>query len=238
LRVVLRTHIKDADRLNLLDRSLHSLFTKGIDKLGSVCLLDDNSPNMEVLQMQSLYHPLDYVRTPGPNGTKEGLVKSIRHFGSIKDPVLYCVDDLVFSSKAKDVLVNLAMNDIEEIKAYIDYGLIGLFACYTEDVRAELKIKHLDYWKVPWNISYAYVCHIFSPKLQDFILKEWALVESGAIPYPKVNDDIWVAELCERKGLAILNTMKDYAQHTGMRKRSYDIKEDEYSEYVSTCFVE
>lgn len=232
MNTIIRAHIKNEERLSGLRRELESWHRKGLSVLGDLYIVDDGSPmRREVEELADLYDA-NYRRASGNPDTKNGLAESLRVQLESGKPCLHCVDDAVFGDGILQRLIDLT--HIEEPKLG-DYSTIGLFACYEEGTRNANKLPNVDLWKIDHKILYALVSHIFSMKMARHLVTNWNLVLLGSIPYPKMCDDIWVAIESAKVGLPCYNTMKDYAQHTGVNNRTFG--DNAGSEYVSKMFV-
>lgn len=235
MNTVIRCHIKNIDRLSLLERSILSWQTKGLSKVGELHIVDDHSPMNEEVKALCAKHNIQYHAAEGYADTKNGLVESLKYANG--GPIMCCVDDLVFGKGTVERVESILTNDIPNISEF-KYGMIGMFACYGDNTRNELHLEGEDLWIIPNDIIYALVCHIYSPALIEVLLKEWEGIKNGTIPDPCCCDDIWVARICAREGFVCLNTMKDYAQHTGANNRTFgDNQIDKGSEYTTDCFV-
>jgi hypothetical protein len=240
MNTVFRTHVKDTTRLELFERSLASWYDKGLDQLGNLYIVDDQSPMQdEVVDLAIKYKAL-YTRTHGHPDMKNSLYESLNV--QKEYPVLCCVDDMVFG---KGVLERIRQIEQVDIPALKMYSTIGLFACYQKPTRDELKIRGLDLWQIPHALLYALVAHIYSAEIVRIYSEVWEEVLKGTIPAPEMCDDIFVKILSMRSSLQCYNTYKDYAQHTGMGNRTFTTPEDDKngingigsSNYTSLDFV-
>lgn len=233
LNTVVRCHIKNEERLNTLERLIVSWKDKQLNKLGDLYILDDHSPLKEEVVKLTQKHNIIYKEADGYGDTKNGLVESLKL--SPNEPVLCCVDDMVFGQGSLERFTKFLLE--EEPVLPENYGMFGSFACYQDHTRNTLKIENEDYWHIPNNIIYALVCHVFSPKLSQLLIKEWEGIKNETIPNPNCCDDIWVARISIRESIANFNTMQDYGQHTGQLNRTFNEAADPGSNYTSPNFV-
>lgn len=241
MNIIMRCHVKNLDRLKLVDKSLNSLFSHTIHNLGAVCLVDNNSPYHKEVSALANSYGISYHYSTEKEDTKEGLYQSCV-LGMELDPVsptLYCVDDLVFGKDSYFSIINCLENDIPLLeRSNIRWATVGLFACYSMDVRSSLFIKDTNLWFIPTDSFYAMVCHILNPKFTQIIIDSWKKVQNKEIPMPAMCDDLWVATLVKENNYRIFNTKKDYAQHTGMGNRTFAVStEMDTSHYKSPAFV-
>ncbi len=233
LNTVLRTHIKNTQRLEVLKKTIKSWYAQEMNFLGDLYIVDDQSPMQnEVIHLVNRYNA-HYLRTTGEGDTKNGLYWSLRVQNQW--PVLCCVDDMVFGKGSRERFEKIISSEIPELGKF---GMFGSFACYENNTRDFNRIIGTDYWKVPIDILYGLVCHIYSRELSNIITKEWEGIQKGNYPMPNCCDDIWVKEICRREQLPVYNSYRDFAQHTGMNMRTFGENEvTESSEYQTPCFV-
>lgn len=231
---VIRTYVKNQQRLNTLNRTIESWNSKGMSEFGKLIIVDDISPMAKEVKALAETHKLTYYLCDGEPDTKNGLYHSL--LCQDKFPVLCCVDDMVFGQGTKSAIKRMFLNDYEKVVETA--GCIGMFACYGEETRKVLRVPGTDLWNIKNEILYALVCHFFTPKLAKIVIDDWQKVLKNEIPYPCMCDDIWVKEICIREGLLNYNTILDYAQHTGMRNRTFGEGDGGAgSDYISNMFV-
>lgn len=236
MNIIIRSHARDMERIKLLDRTLNSLFTQEMNTLGNVFIVDNNSPLHEEVRAVVRSYSIGGVFTKSDPDTKGGLYQSMLLNGD--DPSLHCVDDFVFGKGSKSVFLNLLFHDIPEIeKQGIKWGAVGTFACYLKEFREPHLIPGTLLWDFPLRAFYSLLCHVYNPIFCKMIIEDWENIMVGKKPYPTMCDDIWVSTLCQETGYHILNTYHDYAQHTGMKNRSFGEKSDDNSQYQTPCFV-
>lgn len=242
LNTIIRTHVKNELRLQVLERTILSWYDKELYSLGDLFIVDDQSPlEREIINLIENINnkklpgnPITYFRTQGQGDTKNGLYWSLKVQENY--PVLCCVDDMVFGKGIKERLIHLIDNELLLIGE--NYGMIGTFACYEQATRNPNRYNKEDLWIVPIDIFYATVCHVFSEKLSKIIIKEWEEIQQELKPIPNCCDDIWVKEICRKEKLKIYNTLKaDYAQHTGANLRTFNEDTTGSSEYYSKLFI-
>jgi len=231
MNTVVRCHVKNAERMVLLDKTLNSISLSGMHELGRLILVDDGSPLMDGVQQTATANKFEYVRATGKPDTKNGLVRSLE----LNDgkPVLCCVDDMVCGKGFLPAMKGILERDIPELEAAnVPWGLIGTFACYNDRPR----FRKSTLWNIPSTSLYALVCHVFSPRLAGILMDEWQRVENGSMEDPPACDDLWTARVCTREGILCFNTVQDYAQHTGAGARTFsDAQGSSY--YLSQRFV-
>lgn len=232
LDTVIRTHVKNKERLATLDRMVKSWYDKRLNDLGDLIILDDSSPLADDVVDLALFYNATYKKANGSADTKNGLAESL--LVPSKLPALLCVDDAVFGKGIKDRLILLLEEELPKLG--LNWGIVGMFACYEEGTRNHYKIQGTSLWEVPNDILYALVGHIFSPKFSSIVAQRWSQVKSGEAEYPGMCDDIWVKQLLKEWGYMAYNTMEDYLQHTGMDNRTFGESGDN-SSYTTNLFV-
>jgi hypothetical protein len=234
VNTVIRTHIKNEKRLETLERTILSWRDKHLDDLGELYLVDDTSPMRLHVKELAVKYGANYYLCTGEPDTKNGLYHSLKCQNSY--PVLCCVDDMVFGEGTKQRLTEILNTEYPLIKKTA--GCIGMFACYETPTREINKVNNTELWNIPNEILYALVCHLFTPKLAKILISDWEKIQRKEIPYPCMCDDIWVKEVCIREGILNYNTTLDYAQHTGMRNRSFGEGDGgDSSDYRTSLFV-
>lgn len=240
----IRCHVKNQLRLNLLQRTIDSLKNHGLDTIGKLYLVDDSSPLESEVCNFAISNKLEYYRSKNNPDTKNGLYESLKlaKQNNCKFPILCTVDDMVVGDGILDIL-----NDLQNFKD--EYGTFGLFSIYTFYFRilSRIKFSNIDVWKVPVerNMLFCLVCHLFSDKLSDILIKEYdkflntpEKLTQNENKVLQCCDDIWVARMCLRENIQCYNTLYDYSQHTGMNQRSFGDKEEiSNSNYASPIFV-
>jgi len=230
MNTVMRCHIKNDERLAILERSIKSWYDKNIDAFGKLYLVDDGSPCQEEVESIAEKYKAEYFRTKGEPDTKNGLYWSLKVQNEF--PVLCCVDDVVFGKGLYERIDRIFNRDIPIIGKF---GIIGLFACYEDLTRNPNRVHGTGLWYISPSILYALVAHIFSESFSKTMIDLWDKIQTGEEPYPACCDDIWVARTLKRFNIPSYNTMKDYAQHTGVNNRTFG--DNKGSEYVSKMFV-
>lgn len=224
--------MKNEERLKIFRRTLQSWKDKELWKLGTLYVVDDQSPlGTEVEALAKEFNAI-YFRTTGIRSTKNGLYWSLK----VQDefPVLCCVDDMVFGEGTKNRLESLITYEYPKLK---NTGVVGLFVCYDMRTRNYFRFSDVDLWMVPIALSYALVCHLFSKELSDTLIRDYeqALLENREVSIHQ--DDLWVKEVCLRDNLVIYNTTDDYAWHTGANTRTFGDDPVGNSSYQTPCFV-
>lgn len=231
LDCVIRTHVKNEQRLDTLARMMQSWHDKNLGDLGELYIADDGSPLMDEVGELCAKYDAYYYRCGGTPDTKNGLSESL--LLAPKYPVLCCVDDAVFGNGIKDRLILLLE---EELPKLDKWGIVGMFACYEDGTRNQNKVMGTNLWQVPNQILYALVGHVFSEPFSEIIIQRWHEVKAGVAEYPAMCDDIWVKMLLKEFDYGAYNTMRDYLQHTGMDNRTFGESGDN-SNYSSKMFV-
>lgn len=234
MNTIIRTHVKNQKRLNTLDRMIRSWYDKKLDIFGDLWIVDDNSPMQKELEEWAWLNGVKYDHAGGKPDTKNGLYYSMKLAKELDPtrPVLACVDDAVFGKGVAERIFRF----FNEEEALLEYGFVGMFACYENMTRIPCKVPNADVWKVPPQILYALVAHIYHPSLRDFIIKDWEMILNNEKPYPQMCDDIYVKNLVIENNINIYNFMLDYAQHTGGDNRTFG-ESSSNSEYYSKMFV-
>lgn len=231
MNTIIRTHVKNDERLKTLERELKSWYDKEMYQLGDLFIVDDGSPCGEDVNRLALVYNAHYSKTQGEPDTKNGLYWSLKV--QDKFPALLCVDDAVFGKGIVDRLKELENRELSILGS--NWGIVGLFACYEDNTRKPNRVIGADLWEVKPIILYALVSHVFSKNFARIMIDQWEDVQRGEEPYPNSCDDIWVARTLPRFGYKSYNTMKDYAQHTGINNRTFG--DNKGSEYHTLMFV-
>lgn len=236
---IIRTHVKNQERFELLQRSVDSWFSHDLNSLGSLTIVNDQSPDSGSDMIQSFCEDnnIKYILTSGKPDTKNGLYYSLKEMQD--KPALCCVDDLIFGKGIKEKLEYLVNEEYKNL-SHIRWGMIGMFACYPKDIRHVYQDTGL--WNIPNHILYALISHIFSVSLSKDLVSIYDnyLENNIDTSYRELFtycDDIWVAKISTAKGYLNFNTLDDYTQHTGMNKRSFEKDEVGNSDYTTKCFV-
>src|SRR5690606_7815746 len=107
-------------------------------------------------------------RAGGQPHTRNGLVESLKVVSD--EPILCCVDDIIFAKKAPTVITDIYRTYIPKLeKQNVNWGLIGMFACYNRDKYS--KKYDLPLWELPTDCVYALVAHFFNPKLSSILIE-------------------------------------------------------------------
>lgn len=221
LPIVFRSHVKNDKRFALTKQTIESAIEVGIPKIAQMHLIDDHSSEEFSKELQNMCnaHNVIYTQASGIPHTRNGLVESLKI--SPTEPILCCVDDIVFSKHIVPTLldiVNVCIPKLDENN--VNWGLIGLFACYP---RGKIETKYgAPLWQLKPECVYALVCHFFSPKLSQILIKDWDDILGGRKELTAHADDLWTATHLANNGLIYFNTKIDYAQHTGDNARSFE----------------
>lgn len=242
---IIRTYVPNEERFELLLRSIASWHDKQLFDLGSLIIADDLSPikYAEKVKRFCLDNKIEYgYANFGIPDTKNGLYWSFKMAKSF--PVLCCVDDLVFGKKIKEKIIEIQTNCIPILENdNIPWACIGMFSCYQRNVRTFYKSSGL--WNIPNDALYALVCHIFSEPISKILNTQWEKFILQQEPISETEnfnlnccDDLWVSRNASTYGFKCFNTYEyDYAQHTGMSNRSFNVDTIGNSNYMSPCFI-
>jgi hypothetical protein len=240
MKTVVRTHVRDVARLRLLRRTLTSLRNKGV---WPVDVVDDHSPmGSGVRHLCDDFETECHLSLGNKGHTINGLVSSflLADVSPIAPPahnapaMLCLTDDCVVGKGIAPEIKRMEQFILDAGLFELPIGMAGTFACYEN--RPEF--HHTGLWRISTEALYALVCHVYSPRLMYLATKEWTGIVDGTIADPCCCDDIFIKRICLREGLACFNTLKDYAQHTGINERSFgETKEVTGSHYVSKMFV-
>lgn len=216
----IRTHVKNAERLELLRRTLESVRAAAPDMEHRIFVIDDGSTFDGARGLAARVNAV-YLSVPGPHGTKNGLYWSLMADRDMGTGV-HLVDDCVVSSGF------LSQAKIE--RQFPDCWLLSFFACYPRN-------PEKGWWHYPTKDFYAAVACCFHPSLRDIYIAWWEKVISGALPDEVYQDDLMVKKFIMDAGKRIYNTGWDYAQHTGIGQRSFgDNPKEESSNYQTAYF--
>lgn len=217
MKVSIRAHVKNQNRLNLLRGTIESCKKAGFTKIQ---VIDDQSPFGEIGALcESL--KVDYFRTNGEPSTKNGL-----YWSFLKGADLHIVDDCVLSPRI--------VSEVENAKLLLrdnNTWMISFFACYPKHVREAN--RQSDYWRYPVETFYAGIACCYHQDLIDEYMAEFK-----KDPYAAYQDDLTIKHLIMENKKKIYNTTEDYAQHTGVGERAFGPNpKEESSNYVSEHFV-
>lgn len=235
MHTIIRTHVKNEARLNLLARTIESALNKGLEDLGSILVADDHSPLGDKVRRLCEAMAVEYHGSMGLKGsTKNGLVSSFRLARGLQGrEVLHVCDDIVFGKGTKEFLQTLFQYPVPA-----DWWMISLFAAYPQHVRNQNQVFQTPLWRYPTDSFYAGLAVIYHEDLMEKAITEWDLVERAEAIEPPWQDDLWMKQLCIDNRKSIYNSNRDYAQHTGVKQRSFgDDPEAGSSEYVTDYFV-
>lgn len=235
INTVIRTHVKNKERLSTLERMVQSWIDKQLYDLGTLTIVDDGSPMREELVRLVGKYQINYFPTYYAPDTKNGLAYSLLPFITLKKgPRLCCVDDAVFGKGIKDRLILLLEEELPKLDRW---GIVGMFACYEDLTRNHNKVQGTDLWEVPNDILYALVGHVFSEDFAKIVTQRWEEVNTKQAEYPAMCDDIWVKQLLKEFNYKAYNTLSyDYLQHTGMNNRTFG-ESGENSSYQTKKFI-
>jgi hypothetical protein len=229
---VIRTHVRNEKRLELLKRTIQSAKDKKLYTLGGIYVLDDGSPLKDRVRSLCYEMDVDYIpATLKPGDTKNGLAESLA-VGNWTAPVFAVCDDVVFG---RDILEELNHIVLHELPLLPDCGMVSLFACYSR-----MKQPHADshLWEYPVHAFYAGIAVVYTPKFRDAYYNWWVRAVNEELPMPQMCDDIFCKVILDAHGLKLYNTIQDYAQHTGIDARTFGDKEnDPGSHYLTQFFV-
>jgi len=235
---VIRTHVKNKERLNLLERTIVSCLEKNLYDLGEIKIVNDNSPLTNDVHTLCNKYSLKCHDTIYAPDTKNGLFESLRISNNF--PVLCLVDDCVLGNNIKNILIDLLESQIHRLDKV---GCVGFFAGYNKNSRNPY--NYSNFWHIPNQALYALVCHLFYEDLSKKLISIYSTFKTNPENLSQEDaqgliacDDIWVARVCEKYGFKCYNHLQDYAQHTGIKNRSFgDNPQSENSEYATPCFV-
>jgi hypothetical protein len=235
VNIVVRTHVKNQQRLDLLNRTLQSILDKDIDRLGLVHVLDDNSPMREEVRQSAITHNALYRHAENsPGSTKNGLGESLA-LGDMDKPILCLCDDIVFGKGSLDILRRYMDSDIPILEwNHIPWGMISLFASYG---RGRF-ILNTDFWEYPIPHFYAGLAVIYSPAFRKEYVSQWDKMMKGEIPMCVHQDDLFCKDILNASGTRLFGIRRDLVQHTGINARTFgDKAEDPGTQYQSAFFV-
>lgn len=232
MNTVIRTHVKNEKRLQLLERTILSALDKKLDAFGNIYVLDDGSPMGDAILKKCLDLGVQYVPAVlKPGDTKNGLAESLS-LDTWNKPIFCVCDDVVFGKGIFEEIDHIMTNEVQNLP---DCGMISLFACYN---RGLLVNEHSHLWEYPIRAFYAGVAVIYSPRFRQAYYDDWIAVVNGKKAVPRMCDDLYCKEILTASGLKLYNTAKDYAQHTGVDARTFgDDEADPGSRYISKFFV-
>jgi len=167
---IIRTHIKNHKRLELLERTIVSWHDKQLYDLGELYIIDDTSPLQDELLDLLRNFQIKYKRSNNTPDTKNGLYESLKiddGWNEIrKDSSVLCtVDDIVFGNGFKERIIKFLEEEESQLE---NFGMMGLFACYGPEFRINNRYKDLHLFNFPLDKFYGANCHIYSK--QNLIL--------------------------------------------------------------------
>jgi hypothetical protein len=239
MEIVIRTHIKNIERLNLLEKTINSVIDKQLTDLGELKIFDNSSPmKQEVMELCGKYK-ISYNTNNYPSDTKGGLYSSLNLATTY--PILCTVDDMIVGKNTKEEIIRILNNDIPQLDT--SWGCIGMFACYPKNIRNLYQNTNL--WNISTKALYALICHLYSKKLSEILINHYEKSQENYEQLTELEkhnlnccDDIWVARTCEQHNLLCYNTIDDYSQHTGVNNRSFGENTiTPNSEYLTNCFI-
>lgn len=192
MKAIIRTHVRNPQRLELLKNTIRSARRVGIHR---VMVIDDQSPLMVDVRVLCAEEKCEYLLTKGTPGTKNGLYWSLR---MDEGSDLHLCDD-----------AELSPTDWQAVPASPDWWLLSYFACYNRDTNR-------TWWWYPVSTFYAALACRFHPDLRAAYIKARDEVSEGRAPETAFQDDILVKLIIAENGKEIWNTGWDYAQHTGI----------------------
>lgn len=227
---IIRTHVKTDARLAILEGTVLSAIDKGLGRWGNIWIADDGSPMAAEVERVGKVCGVQVFRNDGRPSTKNGLYGALRYSKAL--PTLVVCDDVVFGRGIRDYI------ESQMGKLPTNYGYFSLFASYPDHMRMGGNVRGTEIWEYPLDCFYAGLAGVYNPKFAQIYCQKWEQVMSGMVPEPIWQDDLWVKELCRENGFKIYNSMNDYAQHTGMMRRSFGNNETEdSSNYTTAHFV-
>lgn len=218
MKVAIRTHVKNQERVDLLIKTIDSCKRAGFS---TIIVIDDQSP-LGVVESICVEMKVKYFKTTGIPSTKNGL-----YWSFFEGADLHVVDDCVLNPQILQEVEN-AKKLFGDTKTW----LVSFFACYSGHTRTLNKDGNF-YWHYQTEIFYAGIACCYHHEL---IREYMAGYEKD--PYSAYQDDLTIKHIIHDNQKRIMNTMKDYAQHTGAGQRAFggNIKEDS-SNYISHDFI-
>lgn len=233
--LVIRAHIRDSARLPVTERTLRSALDKNLPDICDITVLDDSSPLGDGLCRLCEILEIKYKKAGGSPSTINGLMESLK---LADGNMVCCVDDIVFGKGTKEILTDIWERMLPHLDNHgVSWGLLGLSLCY--DRRIDSVLYGLPLFElVPTSLVYALMFHFYSTALKSALFDKWERIQSGQIPVPGFEDDIFVSKTLGKTGLRYFNTVRDYAWHTGAHIRSFGPHDGgKNSEYQTKCFV-
>lgn len=235
MNIVVRTHVKNQQRWDLLKRTLRSVIDKKINLMGKLYILDDNSPMaLDVEKTASDYGAIYVPAKNHPGDTKNGLGESLA-IGDMGEPILCVCDDIVFGKDSSSIIMKYLDIDIPMLEcAGIKWGMISLFASYG---RGPL-VLGTDFWEYPIPAFYAGLAVIYSPMFRKKYVETWNSMVRGEIPKCPHQDDLFCKEILNASGTRLFGIKRDLVQHTGIDARTFgNSTTDPGTHYQSSFFV-
>lgn len=223
MKTIIRTHVKNDERLALLARTIQSAYRAvGPD----ILVVDDQSPMGKDVRLICNNFKVEYRRTEYQPCTKNGLYWSFKYGG---EGNLFCITD--------DCVLGQGITKIMEQDLDPQCWLLTFFAGYPMQIRISRAVGNI-FWNYPVEAFYAGIACVYHTTLSRLYMEKWEHVMRGEEPKEDYQDDLTIKHLIMANGKQIWGTMYDFAQHTGVQQRSFgDIVADAGSNYVSECFV-
>jgi hypothetical protein len=247
MNVVFRCYAANAARVELAYQSIRSAIEHRLHCQGQLCVQNGagtcDSGLRAICREIGNRSRFDILyRHEEDTDIKQGFIRALQLAGADQQPVLVCTDDLVFGRGTADVLHTIETQAIPHFVASaeqpgLNWGLISLFACYPRRPRDQWRNAQgqtLPLCELPANTFYGGIAIILRPRFARELMEEWAQVQAGRLPAFQGMEDIWLNRRMTERGYRWLNTMADFAYHTGNDAR---VARADGSQYQTDYFV-
>lgn len=213
MNTIIRTHVKNVERLKLLKLTLESSKDKKLHRVGQIFIADDQSPMNSEVQAVAMRYKAKTVISTGKPSTCNGMFNALE-IGKDWDYGLYLCDDVLLGGEFKEKL-----NKIESLLPS-GFGAVSLFI--PESVDQHFRKGDTEYFykcDASSPLFHAWICTVISKELNAKYRENYQSVISR---HPDIQDDHAIRMICEYYKLGLYCTKEDWALHTGINNRAFD----------------
>ena len=225
MKAVIRSFVRDETRFALLVKTLGSIVRAGFEE---VIIVNDQSPDMWSERINTLASSnISVITTEGKPSVVNGLTWSLRQIaeGEELDTMLFC-DDVVIDQGIKRLFVEPARKLDGITKGR--WGTIGTFSILLWHERSHMRAGIAPDFitlKPKFSIdSPNFYHHMPVGCIANFYSRPLitAMSELEHIADARfAAEDRWIWWTCVHSGLPYYGTLVDFAEHTGVRHRSF-----------------
>lgn len=224
MNISIRTYVRTPDRLQTLTNTINQFKNIGYT---SIQLIDGMSPMRDEVKSLCTDLSVEYHLVDGISSVINGFYHQLMVMPE-DDTTLICCDDILLSSRFKDIL-NLTITEFIPSISEENWGIIGFFApsvdldhrskwAYNGSKFIKMSETILDYHP---GIYFGLIANILSPIMIDILKKDFKESYSEIINDYCYCEDRYCTDTVHINRLSIFNTKMDYVQHVG-DKRSFD----------------